>query len=137
MLIALQTVAQALHADAVKTFWIAASYLLANAVVQPIMAALADIFGRRGVIFTALVLFTLGSILCSVAHNVALMLAGRTIQGIGGGGILSVNLIIVSDLVPLRYRPKYISFQQLCVSVGFNIAPIIGGLLVKHTSWRW
>ncbi|CAK3807184.1 efflux pump antibiotic resistance [Lecanosticta acicola] len=133
----LPDVAQALNADAIMTFWIAASYLLANAVIQPIVAAVADIFGRRSVIFVALVLFTLGSILCAVADNVAWMLAGRTIQGIGGGGILSVNLIIVSDLVPLRYRAKYISFQQLCVSVGFNVAPIIGGLLVKHTTWRW
>lgn len=105
--------------------------------MQPLMAALADVFGRRSVIFTALMLFTVGSVICSVAPNVATMLAGRTIQGIGGGGILSVNLIIVSDLVPLRERPKYISFQQLCVTVGFNTAPIIGGLLVKHTTWRW
>lgn len=135
--ILIQDVAHALDANATKSFWIAASYLLANAVVQPLMAALADVFGRRSVIFTALLLFTAGSLICSLANNVAAMLAGRTIQGIGGGGILSVNLIIVSDLVPLRFRPKYISFQQLCVSIGFNIAPIIGGVLVKHTSWRW
>ncbi|KXT05885.1 hypothetical protein AC578_401 [Pseudocercospora eumusae] len=133
----LPTVAQALQANSVETFWIAASYLLANAVVQPVMAALADIFGRRSVIFTALALFTVGSIICCAAHNVAAMLAGRTIQGIGGGGILSVNLIIISDLIPLRARPKFISIQQLVVSIGFNIAPIIGGVLVKVTTWRW
>ncbi|EME85767.1 uncharacterized protein MYCFIDRAFT_186251 [Pseudocercospora fijiensis CIRAD86] len=133
----LPTVAQALHADSVETFWIAASYLLANAVVQPLMAALADIFGRRSVIFSALALFTIGSIICCAANNVAAMLAGRTIQGIGGGGILSVNLIIISDLIPLRARPKFISIQQLVVSIGFNIAPIIGGVLVKATTWRW
>lgn len=132
-----QSVASALDANATKSYWIAASYLLANAVVQPLMAALADVFGRRSVIFTALMLFTAGSLICALANNVAAMLAGRTIQGIGGGGILSVNLIIISDLVPLRWRPKYISFQQLCVSIGFNIAPIIGGALVKHTTWRW
>ncbi|EME47767.1 hypothetical protein DOTSEDRAFT_123417 [Dothistroma septosporum NZE10] len=132
----LPTVAEALHADSVKTFWIASSYLLANAVVQPLMAALADVFGRRSVIFTAMVLFTLGSIVCAVANNVDVMLAGRVIQGIGGGGILSLNLIIISDLVPLRFRGKYISLLQFCVSVGFNIAPIIGSLLVKHTTWR-
>ncbi|KAK4504762.1 hypothetical protein PRZ48_002724 [Zasmidium cellare] len=133
----LPDVADALNANATKSFWIAASYLLANAVVQPLMAALADVFGRRSVIFSALLLFTVGSLICSLANNVAAMLAGRTIQGMGGGGILSVNLIIISDLVPLRWRPKYLSFQQLCVSVGFNVAPIIGGVIVKHTTWRW
>lgn len=101
------------------------------------MAALADIFGRRSVIFTALSLFTIGSIICCTANNVGSMLAGRTIQGIGGGGILSVNLIILSDLVPLRARAKYISLQQFVVAIGFNIAPIVGGALVKVTTWRW
>lgn len=119
------------------TFWIATSYLLANAVVQPLMAALADVFGLRSVIFTAMVLFTMGSIICAVADNVGAMLAGRVVQGVGGGGILSLNLIIISDLVPLRSRGKYISLLQFCVSIGFNIAPIIGSLLVKHTTWRW
>ncbi|CAK1362456.1 unnamed protein product [Cercospora beticola] len=133
----LPAVSRALNADATSTFWIASSYLLANAVVQPIMAALADIFGRRGTIFTAVALFTIGSIICCAANNVAGMLAGRTIQGIGGGGILSINLIIMSDLIPLRARAKYISLQQFVVSIGFNIAPVIGGALVNATTWRW
>lgn len=132
-----KTVAEALGANTTTAFWIAASYLLANAVVQPIMASLADIFGRRSVTFASLTLFTLGSIICSVANSVTTMLAGRIVQGLGGGGILAVNLIIMSDLIPLRVRPKYISLQQLIVSVGFNIAPIIGGALVKVTTWRW
>ncbi|KAF2216152.1 hypothetical protein CERZMDRAFT_64621 [Cercospora zeae-maydis SCOH1-5] len=133
----LPAVSRALNADAISTFWIASSYLLANAVVQPIMAALADIFGRRGTIFTAVALFTIGSVICCATNNVAGMLAGRTIQGIGGGGILSVNLIILSDLIPLRARAKYISLQQFIVSIGFNIAPVIGGALVNATTWRW
>lgn len=133
----LPTVSEALGASVTEAFWIAASYLLAAAVVQPIMAALSDVFGRRSVIFTALSLFTAGSIICATAHNVAAMLAGRTIQGIGGGGVLSVNLIILADLIPLRYRAKHISFQQLCVTIGFNTAPIIGGAIVKYTTWRW
>ena len=110
--------------------------MLANAVVQPVMAALADVFGRRSIIFAALMLFTIGSIVCCTANNVAAMLAGRTIQGVGGGGILSVNVIILSDLIPLSHRPKYIGLQQIVVSLGFNIAPIIAGALLK-TSWRW
>lgn len=101
------------------------------------MAALADIFGRRSTIFTALALFTIGSVICCASHSVTTMLAGRTLQGIGGGGILSINLIILSDIIPLRARAKYISLQQLVVAVGLNTAPIIGGVLVEVTTWRW
>lgn len=101
------------------------------------MAGLADIFGRRSVIFTALVLFTVGSVVCCTSNTVNTMLVGRTIQGIGGGGVLSVNLIILSDLIPLRARAKYLSLQQLVVSIGLNVAPIIGGALIQVTTWRW
>ncbi|KJY01044.1 hypothetical protein TI39_contig305g00015 [Zymoseptoria brevis] len=133
----LPAVAVALNTNATGAFWIASSYLLANAVVQPIMAGLADIVGRRSITFSALCIFILGSIICCVANDLVTMLVGRTIQGIGGGGVLSVNLIILSDLIPLRVRPKYLSIMQLTVRVGFNIAPIIGGAFVKVTTWRW
>ncbi|KAK5117768.1 hypothetical protein LTR85_008743 [Meristemomyces frigidus] len=132
----LPTVAKALDANAVKAFWIVASYLLANAVVQPLMAAFADIFGRRSTFFASLLIFTTGTIVCCTAHNVAQMLAGRTIQGIGGGGILSVNLIILSDLIPLRQRSKYVGLIQLINSLAINLGPVVGGALIK-SSWRW
>jgi MFS family permease len=100
------------------------------------MAALADIFGRQAMFFGSVALFTIGSIVCATAPTVPAMLAGRTIQGVGGGGILSVNLIILSDLVPLLQRPTYQGFIQLVFSFGTFLAPIIGGLLIK-TQWRW
>jgi len=132
----LPAVTKALGATAVESFWIAASYLLANAVVQPIMAALADIFGRRPSFFTALLLFTVGTIVCCTAKSVGAMLAGRITQGIGGGGILSINLIIFSDLIPLRQRSKYIGLVLMVSALGLNVAPIIGAALLNST-WRW
>lgn len=81
-------------------------------------------------------LFTIGSIVCATAPRVSAMLVGRVIQGLGGGSIMSINLIILSDLVPLRHRPKYQGFIQLVFAFGTNIAPIIGGVLIK-ASWRW
>ena len=80
--------------------------------------------------------FTIGSIVCAAAPTVPAMLAGRTVQGVGGGGIMSVNLIILSDLVPLRQRSKYQGIIQLVFAFGTNIAPIIGGAMIK-TDWRW
>ena len=82
-------------------------YLLANAVCQSAMAALTEAFGATYMSLSSVSAFTAGSVIRSLAGNVPTMSAGRVIQGIGGSGILSINLIILSILVPLRYRPKY------------------------------
>lgn len=131
-----QTVARAIHADATKSFWVAASYLLANAVCQPLMAALTDVFGHKSVFFGAVCSFTVGSIICALASDVGVMLAGRTIQGVGGGGIISVNLILLCKQVPPRHQPAYQSYMQSIFALGSNIAPIIGGAFIR-TTWRW
>jgi MFS family permease len=131
-----QNVADAVHATSSASVWIVSSYLLANAVCQPVMAALADIFGRQWLYFAAVVTFATGSIICSAAETIATLLAGRTIQGVGGGTILCLNLIIVADLVPLRQRGAYTGILQLVFGLGLTIAPLIGAGLVKAT-WRW
>ena len=64
-------------------------------------------------------------------------MAGRSIQGIGGGGILALGLVIVTDIVPLRQRPVYVGVNQMSWAVGTISGPLIGGLLAQHSSWRW
>lgn len=100
------------------------------------MATMADLFGRTVVASGAVLLFTIGSVICCLASSVVQMLAGRTIQGLGGGGITSLNLIILADLIPLRERSKYLSVIQLVFGLGTCIAPILGALLAEQ-DWRW
>lgn len=100
------------------------------------MGAIADLCGRLVTSCTAILLFTIGSVVCSVATTVNHMLIGRTIQGIGGGGIMSLNLIVLSDLIPLRERSKYIGLVQLVFGLGTCLAPILGALLAEK-NWRW
>ncbi|KAH7303736.1 major facilitator superfamily domain-containing protein [Stachybotrys elegans] len=88
-------------------FWIGTSYLLANAVSMPLIAALSDIFGRRACLVVSLGFFTLGSIICCLSRNLACMLVGRCLQGVGGGGVIILSLVIFTDIVPLRFRPKW------------------------------
>jgi len=126
-----------LHTNTTQTFWIATSYLLTSAVFQPPIAALSDIFGRQALFLLAIILFTIGSIVCCASHGIVSMLIGRSVKGIGGGGILSLNLIILSDIIPLRQRAQYQGYLQLCFALGSNIAPVIGGLIVERTTWRW
>lgn len=74
---------------------------------MPSIAALSDIFGRSLCLVVSLSLFTLGSLLCCLAGGIGLLLVGRCLQGVGGGGIIILSLVIFTDIVPLRFRPKW------------------------------
>jgi MFS family permease len=105
------------------------------------MASLSDIFGRRKLLVASLGLFVIGSIVGCVAHNMATLLAGRVIQGIGGGGLIPLAMIINTDIIPLRQRPKFGAIIQASMALGTILGPLIGGCFVDHTSsstgWRW
>ena len=81
----LETLAKDLEGSANDAFWAGTSYLLTNAVLQPFIEALSDIFGRQELLLPSLLLFAIGSIVCGVAQDFATLLAGRCIQGVGGG----------------------------------------------------
>lgn len=132
----LPTVATALHAGSVTSYWFITSYLLASAVVQPVTAALSDVFGRRSVFVSSLLLFLVGTIIAGTSNSAPQLLAGRTVQGVGGGGVTSVNLIILSDLIPLRHRSKYVGMIQACNAIAIAFGPLLGAALIK-VSWRW
>jgi MFS family permease len=104
---------------------------LACAVFQPFIAALSDIFGRRELLLPSLLFFTVGSIVCAVAHKFSILLAGRCVQGIGGGGIIVGAQIVFADIVPLRQRPKWFSFVLLAWAIGTVLGPLLGGLFVS------
>jgi len=85
----------------------------------------------------SLVFFTVGTILCSTATDFAMMLTGRCIQGVGGGGIITLTQVIFCDIVPLRQRFKYFPMVLGAWSVGSIAGPVLGGVLTEQASWRW
>ncbi|KKK14099.1 hypothetical protein P175DRAFT_0429252 [Aspergillus ochraceoroseus IBT 24754] len=134
---ALPALESSLHGDTVQAFWAGTSYLLASSVCQPFIVDLSDVFGRRMILTAVLVLFTLGTVLCAVANGFDLFLAGRSLQGVGGGGIMASCIVITTDIVPLRQRPTYYSIVQMAWAVGTLAGPVIGGAIAQNISWRW
>ncbi|KAI1125266.1 major facilitator superfamily transporter, partial [Nemania abortiva] len=133
----LSTIIRDLEGNATQAFWIGTSYLLVNAVTMPVICAMSDVFGRPICLIFSLVAFAVGTILCATAHNVGMLLVGRSVQGVGGGGIHSLGLVIQTDIVPLRYRPKWYGVTLGFWALGLAIGPIIGGAVVNGTTWRW
>ncbi|KAK4184058.1 major facilitator superfamily domain-containing protein [Podospora australis] len=117
--------------------WLTNAFFLASAAFQPLMGQLANLFGRRWLALSVVAIFMLGSGICGGAKNGATLIAGRAVQGIGSGGILMTYDVIVSDLVPLRYRGNYIAIILLIYSIGTTTGALIGGVIVDNISWRW
>ncbi|KAH8655542.1 major facilitator superfamily transporter [Xylariales sp. PMI_506] len=123
--------------DSTQGFWIGTSYLLVNTVSMPLIASLSNVFGRPICLMSSLGFFALGSLLCSLAKNITSLLVGRCLQGIGGGGIMVLSLVIFTDIVPLRFRPKWYGTVLGAWTIGTCGGPIIGGAIAQYTTWRW
>jgi len=129
--VALAQIASALKGSAMQAFWSGTSFLLTSTVFQPIIGSLSGIFGRKNLIVISLVFFLVGSIVAALAKEgdgMATMLVGRSLQGIGGGGIIVLSEILPTDLVPLRHRGNYVSAIGAMWAIGSVTGPIIGKL---------
>lgn len=133
---ALPTIVNDLHAST-SSVWAINAYTLTYTAVQPLFGQAADLFGRKASIMMALSLFLIGCSICGAANNVAMLVAGRSIQGLGGGGISILPPMVISDLVPQRSRPKYNAIVMGAFAIGTFLGPLVGGTMVDHIGWRW
>jgi EmrB/QacA subfamily drug resistance transporter len=117
--------------------WIVTAYLLSTTVVVPLYGKLGDVFGRRIVLQTAIVIFLVGSALCGLAQNLPELIAFRIVQGLGGGGLIVTAIAVVGDIVPPRQRGRYQGFFGGVFGISTVIGPLVGGFIVDHLSWRW
>src|SRR5262245_57839 len=117
--------------------WVVTAYLLASTIVGPLYGKLGDLYGRKIVLQTAIVIFLVGSALCGLSQNMAELIAFRAVQGIGGGGLIVTTIAVVGDLIAPRDRGKYQGFFGAVFGVSTVIGPLLGGFFVDNLSWRW
>ncbi|KAI0648736.1 iron permease [Trametes meyenii] len=120
-----------------KFVWVGSAYGLAAAAILPFSGRLADVMGRRPVMLTCVGFFFLGSALSGSAQNMNWLIAARTIQGVGGGGIINLASIITSDLIPLAERGTYQGFLVMTWGFAAAMGPVVGGAFAEKASWRW
>src|ERR671913_2116639 len=128
-------------ADVDRYVWIVNSYLLAYIVAIPVVGRLSDIVGRTLAFQASLALFLVGSIVCAIAGDLPSMVAGRAIQGAGGGALLPVTMAMVGDLLPPGRRAAALGVVGAVDTLGWVLGPIWGAMLVEvapgQDPWRW
>ncbi|KAL5355915.1 major facilitator superfamily domain-containing protein [Aspergillus floccosus] len=134
----LSIIGNALHASD-QTSWISGGYFVTSTCFQLLYGRLSDIWSRKLVLFVGLFIFFTGSLAASLAQSAAQLIVFRAWTGVGGGGLMTVAQMIVSDVVPLRERGKYQGILGAVVAIANGIGPVIGGALAATgpDGWRW
>ena len=117
--------------------WVVTAYLLASTVAGPVYGKLGDLYGRKIVLQTAIVIFLVGSALCGVSQSMLELIGFRALQGLGGGGLMVVAVAAIGDVVPPRQRGRYQGYFGGVFGVATVVGPLLGGFFVDHLSWRW
>lgn len=123
--------------------WVTTAYLITSTVATPIYGKLGDIFGRRPLFIIAVSVFIVGSVLCGFSADMFQLAAFRAVQGIGAGGLFSLAITILSDIVPPRERARYQGFMLAVFGSSSVLGPVVGGLFAGANQilwvdgWRW
>lgn len=123
--------------DLAHLSWIVTAYLLATTIVTPLYGKLGDLFGRKIVLQSAILLFLFGSALCGLSRSMGELIAFRALQGLGGGGLMVITMAVVGDLFSPRERGRYQGIFGGVFGLSTVLGPLIGGFFVEHLSWRW
>jgi DHA2 family multidrug resistance protein len=135
--VALRHIAGSLAASRDESTWILTTYLVSNAVVLPISGWLSNVIGRKRFYMTCVALFTVASVMCSMATTLGFMLVARTLQGAGGGGLAPSEQSMLADSFPQEKRAQVFSLYGLTVVLAPAVGPVLGGWLTDNFSWHW
>lgn len=117
--------------------WLATAYLISNAACQPISGRLTDIYSRRAGLVFSNIFFAAGNLICGLAREEWVIIIGRVVSGIGGGGLTAITTFVTSDLVPLRKRGVWQGVGNVAFGLGSGLGGVFGGLINDSLGWRW
>lgn len=135
--VAMPTIAQSTGAPLHLAGWVITSYTLTLTITLLIMARLGDILGRARLFSMGFALFTIGSALCALSCNIGMLIAARSIQGIGAASLLANGNALISEYTEGRARGFALGLNSTVVNSGYSLGYIIGGLIVSFVDWRW
>jgi EmrB/QacA subfamily drug resistance transporter len=116
--------------------WIIVAYLIAATIAAPIYGRLGDAFGRRRLMFVALGVFMVASLVCAAAPTIEMLTLGRVLQGLGGGGLMTLSQALIGEAIPPRERARYQGYLAAVAVCANSFGPVVGGYLTEHFGWR-
>jgi EmrB/QacA subfamily drug resistance transporter len=119
-----------------RVSWVVVAYLIATTVAAPMYGQLRDSFGGKRMMFVALAVFFLSSLLCAVATSVEMLTLSRVLQGLGGGGLMTLSQSLIGETVPPRERARYQGYLAAVMVTASTFGPVAGGYLTEHFGWR-
>lgn len=122
--------------DVERISWVVVAYLITNTIAAPVYGRLGDMLGRKKMMFVALGVMVVASLLCAMATSILTLTAARVLQGLGGGGLMTLSHALIGEVVPPRERARYQGYIAAVVVCSNSFGPLVGGLLTEMFGWR-
>jgi EmrB/QacA subfamily drug resistance transporter len=119
-----------------RVSWVVISYLVAGTIAAPVYGQLRDVYGGKRMMFVALGIFLVASLLCAVSTSIEMLAAARVLQGLGGGGLMTLSQALIGETIPPRERARYQGYLAGVMVTSSTFGPVAGGLLTQHFGWR-